>query len=677
MVRPADLPVWKLALFSIVAVVLAVVLVEAVLALGGVQPLLETEDPYVGFSGRAPLFVEGREGRHVTAGNRLRFFNAQGFDSAKPDGTFRIFCLGGSTTYGRPYDDTTSYCGWLRALLSRADPQRRWEVVNAGGISYASYRVVVIAEELAAYKPDLFVIYTGQNEFLEDRTYSDVTSATGPVARLRALLSPSRTYAFLTRRLKPAEPAFSENHGNLLPAEVATLLDRSLGPDEYERDDGHRVDVYRHFGLNLERMVRIARGAGGDVVLVTPASNLRDCSPFKSQPQVAESGPRLRQLGEATRRALATGDLSSALTATEEALAIDDRYADAHYLRGRVLDGLGRKVEARAAYRRAREEDVCPLRAPERTAEIVREVAGRLDVGLVDFDRLADSVSPDGVPGAGLFLDHVHPTIAGNRRLALEVLDVMTARGWLRPIDGWGPETVNDVARIVEAGLDTNAHGSALKNLAKVYAWAGKHAEAARLGQQAVQLAPDDAEAHYTLGLLLVQSGQLQQAASEFDQATRLRGGYWLAHYDLGRLLQSSGRPEAAEEHYRKALAAKPDYAEAHNNLGVLIEQRGDLDLALAEYRRAIELSPDLADARHNLGWLLGRRGDLDGAQQELLAALALRPDSPEFHHSLGLVFLRHGRNDQAASQFRQVLELLPGDEQARNALNQAISSSQ
>ena len=47
----------------------------------------------------------------------------------------RILCLGGSTTYGRPFDDATSFCGWLRVLLPVADPSRRWEVVNCGGIA--------------------------------------------------------------------------------------------------------------------------------------------------------------------------------------------------------------------------------------------------------------------------------------------------------------------------------------------------------------------------------------------------------------------------------------------------------------------------------------------------------------------------------------------------------------
>ena len=45
------------------------------------------------------------------------------------------------------------------------------EIINTGGISYASYRVARLMEELLAYQPDVFVIYTGHNEFLEKRIY--------------------------------------------------------------------------------------------------------------------------------------------------------------------------------------------------------------------------------------------------------------------------------------------------------------------------------------------------------------------------------------------------------------------------------------------------------------------------------------------------------------------------
>ncbi|MFW6168867.1 MAG: hypothetical protein ACODAD_00150 [Planctomycetota bacterium] len=61
----------------------------------------------------------------------------------------------------------------LREFLPVAHPSRRWEVVNAGGVGYASYRVAKLMEELVRYEPDLFIIYSGHNEFLKRRTYAD------------------------------------------------------------------------------------------------------------------------------------------------------------------------------------------------------------------------------------------------------------------------------------------------------------------------------------------------------------------------------------------------------------------------------------------------------------------------------------------------------------------------
>ena len=40
----------------------------------------------------------------------------------------------------------------------RYDPTRNWEVINTGGLSYASYRVAALMEQLVEYQPDLFVI---------------------------------------------------------------------------------------------------------------------------------------------------------------------------------------------------------------------------------------------------------------------------------------------------------------------------------------------------------------------------------------------------------------------------------------------------------------------------------------------------------------------------------------
>ena len=54
------------------------------------------------------------------------------------------------------------------------------------------------------------------------------------------------------------------------------------------------------------------------------------------------------------------------------------------------------------------------------------------------------------------------------------------------------------------------------------------------------------------------------------------------AHYNMGNTLKQLGRFDEAEESYRQVIALKPGYAEAHGNLGVTLQELGRLDEAKA-----------------------------------------------------------------------------------------------
>jgi len=308
-------------------------LIELTLLAIGVDPASQESDPLVGFSGHSPLFIhsESPSGHPimVTAENRLTWFNRQSFLRDKPPDAYRVFCLGGSTTYGRPYDDRTSFPGFLRAFLPEMDPSRQWEVINAGGISYASYRIDVLARELAQYQPDLFVLYAGHNEFLEDRTYSSLIDTPEPIRRLIGLASWSRTFS-LAQRVLRGTPKSQDRP--TLPAEVDAILDRSVGPGAYHRDDQWREQVLSHFRSTLGQIVDVARDADAEIVVVVPASNLRDCTPFKSEHRdglTNEESREFRANLRAAEEALQAGKFSEALSRINRAIQIDPRHAAA------------------------------------------------------------------------------------------------------------------------------------------------------------------------------------------------------------------------------------------------------------------------------------------------------------------------------------------------------------
>jgi hypothetical protein len=55
----------------------------------------------------------------------------------------------------------------LELELQATQPDRTWEVINCGGVSYGSWRLVAVLKEVLQYAPDLIILATGENEFLE------------------------------------------------------------------------------------------------------------------------------------------------------------------------------------------------------------------------------------------------------------------------------------------------------------------------------------------------------------------------------------------------------------------------------------------------------------------------------------------------------------------------------
>ncbi|HLP40740.1 MAG TPA: hypothetical protein VK465_04470, partial [Fibrobacteria bacterium] len=317
-------------------------LLELVLLAAGVRPLALTEDPMVGFSSLQPLFVErtGADGspEFVTNPTKLNHFNAQRFPAKKRDGVYRIFAVGGSTTYGHPWRDPVSYAGWLRALLPAADTSRAWEVINAGGISYASYREAKLVEEIAEHQPDLLLVYSGHNEFLEERTYRKTAHIPAFIRETSALLDRTRAYTVMRRALRKAREGNGEAGSagdpggrTRLAGEVDDVLAKTIGPTSYTRDDDLRRGVLEHYRASLVRMARLVQDAGGEVLFLTTPGNERDCSPFKSETTPGLTSDDLRPRDAWIRRAdtaEAAGDTARAAGFLDSAARLDPRNAD-------------------------------------------------------------------------------------------------------------------------------------------------------------------------------------------------------------------------------------------------------------------------------------------------------------------------------------------------------------
>ncbi len=592
----------------IAAVVVFFGLLEGGLALFGVAPVVQKEDPFVGFTGNVPLFVESLAPNGLkilkTAPNKLTHFNQQMFVEKKAPDTYRIFCLGGSTTYGRPYNDKTSFPGWLRELLPEVQKSIDWEVINVGGISYASYRVARLMEDLVQYQPDLFIIYTGQNEFLEERTYRDLKKMPEAVRTAVGWLARTRTWAALNTLLDRfgALPKQAPSESTQLAAEVDTILEHSTGPKQYQRDDPLRDDVLEHFRVSLERMVGIAREAGAEVIFVTPASNLKDCSPFKSEHTAgldrADQERSQALLADALRQT-ANNDLTEALQALDQAIGMDPRHAELHYRRGKVLFAMGRHDEALTAFKRASDEDVCPLRALTSMPGIVAAVAREHNLPLVDFVELLEqqAMAEKGhrIPGEEFFLDHVHPTVDGHKRLAVALTKTMIDAGIVLPDKGLSEAKIAAVDARIKSRIDRNLQAQSLINLAKVMQWAGKFEDAERLASQGLSAARGNPQltslASNVLIKLSKREGNSEQAYQYIDDALVADPWSPMVHYQLGMSLIRDKDSQKGASHLLLATAFW-DVSQTNSVLGLALNQRGRYELAYPYLRKALQQNP-------------------------------------------------------------------------------------
>lgn len=120
----------------------------------------------LGFTPDSRLFVPDKAEPGVMTTNPRKLgwcFNEESFAVPKPAGTFRIFALGGSNVHNLQ--------GFFPALECRlgvaSDHKYSFEIINAGGTSYGSHRLVPVVAEIMSYEPGLVPLYTGHNEFEE------------------------------------------------------------------------------------------------------------------------------------------------------------------------------------------------------------------------------------------------------------------------------------------------------------------------------------------------------------------------------------------------------------------------------------------------------------------------------------------------------------------------------
>jgi tetratricopeptide (TPR) repeat protein len=392
---------------AVVSPLLLLLALEGVLRLAGVGFPTELTTPCT-VQGRAaacynlffpaPFFPPGM----------IKTPQAYAIPADKPKGTFRIFVLGESAAMGDP-DPAYGFSRYLEVMLRHRYPSMKFEVVNTGSVAINSHVLLPIAEGLSQQKPDLFIIYSGNNEVVGP--YGPGTALTSssmrlPLIRASIFVNSTRIGQLLTQVGQQKK----EWRG------MEMFLDKQVPANSPLMQFS-----YENFERNLRDTVAVARASGARVVVSTVATNLKDCAPFASlhREDLAEdalqSWNTLVQQGADLENARSYDE---ALNRYQSALQIDAQFAELEFRIARVEWMRGDYPAAKEHFQRARDLDTLRFRADSKINDINRSVASSYGAELVDADTIFSKESPNGVIGSELVYEHVHMTPAGNYTLA-------------------------------------------------------------------------------------------------------------------------------------------------------------------------------------------------------------------------------------------------------------------
>lgn len=230
--------------------------------------------------------------------------------------------------------------------------------------------------------------------------------------------------------------------------------------------------------------------------------------------------------------------------------------------------------------------------------------------------------------------------------------------------------------------------------------------ETLKLCDRTLEVEPDNLNALYLRGIVLMQLGKPADAERSLRQAVEIEGEIAAPHAALAEALLALDRTKDAEAELLRALAIDPALAGARINYAVVLWRRdafadADRELArveaenhatadslvlhgqvlerldrtkdaIATYGKAVDLDAKHADARAFRGRLRAKAGDTAGAIDDLTAANAIRPD-PEVDRELTALRATAGDSAGAIEALRARVTKDPKDAEARRALADAL----
>lgn len=559
------------------------------------------------------------------------------FDAEKGEGEFRVFVQGGSTAAGFPFYHGAAFSRMLEHRLQRTFPERKIEVVNTAMAAVSSYTLLDFADEIVAQAPDAVLVYAGHNEYYGALGVGSTESLGGfrGLVTTYLKLRRFRTVQLLRNALGSAAGALA---GGEAGAARGTLMERMVGEQVIPYGSAAFEIGLRQFRSNLSGLLAKYERAGVPVFVATLASNERDQRPFvtvfEEDTDEAAWRARYREAVEALR----AGDEAASQAALGALVAEDSLAADGFFALGRAREAAGDTAAALPAYVAARDRDALRFRAPEAFNEVIREVAARHGVTVVDAQAAIRRAAPGGVIGKEHMLEHLHPTVDGYFLLADAFYDALRDAAL---IGDWANAVPADIARrdITLTPADSLVGLLRVRKLMGGWPFRPRSAPPLALDTLTVRTEFDRIvlslykseatwlEATERLATYYEQAGDTTEAIRAREAMVASYPMLMPPRLGLAGLYLRAGRFTEAERAFEAAAARDPRSATPPSMLGAIALERGETARAIELLERARSLDARNPQTLYNLSGAYALSGRYAEAREAAEAVLVLQPD--------------------------------------------------
>ncbi|MBT3295331.1 MAG: tetratricopeptide repeat protein [Verrucomicrobia bacterium] len=556
-------------------------------------------------------------------------------------GKIRMAVLGGSTSIGQPYSSSMvgppesrfNLLSATRFLLEQRLGCPGVEIDNYAGSGWSAETTVDHYFERPGPRPDVVVLYTGQNE--TTRYYSPnmlpPQAFLAPLARLQS-------GNLLLRRLFTSQvvPSDQRYTGKF-------FSDNVIPP--YERR--HNLARYRRY---VERMIRHAAAEGIFLVIVIPQGNLL----FPPTRSVYE-GPESRKaealhLFKKAWQARHIDDQPDRALDLLEALRGFCSFADLYYALGDLHYSRGAFDTALPYLRRARETDDFPVCITPAYREVLHELVKEHGVAHIDMDQVIREHLGRPVPDYTTFLDDCHLNLNVYLELSRQIIRVMRQNGFVTqdlPPEALGVTSAEWAERL---GITPQVERAAL-------AWVAKyHMDQAEY--TFLRLGSLEQARSYVLKI-----GSQNLAALPVSFAERLASVDRVIRTEAARMrtwIQHEGAMPIGAARAGEPPEGFGDDVEIEISQGNALLGHGEVGAAVSHYRAALAMDPGRVGARVKLATALYALDQFDDATEEFERALALDPQDFSARRTFGRMLIDLKQFDRAVVHLREAVRIAP-----------------